>query len=120
MKVLIVDDVQMARLNMKKVLEEQGIEIIEAESGSKALKLYITEKPDVVALDIDLPDINGVDVLKQLKDIDENVNVVIVTGISSQFNLVETFKNGAKYFMVKPIDLTKFVQVVKSIASKEI
>ena len=117
MKVLIVDDVQMARLNMRKVLEKHGIEVTESESGERALKLYKQEKPDVVVLDIDLPDINGVEVLKKLIDIDEKVKVVIVTGHSSQYNLVETFKIGAKYFLVKPIDLIKFVEVIKSITS---
>lgn len=114
MKVLIVDDIQMARLNMRKALEGQNIKVIEAEGGEKALKLYKEEKPDIVVLDIDLPDINGVEVLKKLKEIDENVKVVIVSGMSSQYNLVETHKNGAKYFLVKPIDLIKFVQVIKS------
>lgn len=118
MKILVVDDIHMARINMRRALEKEGIVVVEAESGHEAIKLFKEEKPDAVALDIDLPDLDGLEVLKELKNIDENVQVVMVTGMSSQYNLVETLKKGAKHFLVKPIDLMNFVKVMKEVAEK--
>lgn len=113
-KVLIVDDVQMARENMKCILEREGIEVIEADNGEKALQLFKEENPDVVSLDIDMPKVDGIEVLKQIKNIKEDVNIIMVSVMSSQYHHVESFKNGAKYFLSKPIDLIRFVEVVKS------
>lgn len=115
MKVLVVEDVDMARLNMRKALEKEGIEVIEAENGNKALELFEKENPDVVSLDILMPGIDGLSVLKEMKSLQENLKAVIVTAMDSQHNFVEAFKYGAKYFLVKPIDLSLFVDRIKSL-----
>lgn len=115
MKVLVVDDVQMARTNMRTVLERYGIKVIEASDSKNALKLFKEENPDVVCLDLCLPnETDGLDTLKQIREINDGANVVIVSGMSNQYNFIESFKLGAKYFLVKPIDLNKFIQIVKS------
>lgn len=115
MKVLIVDDIQMARNNMRRVLEKHGIDIIEAENGESAIKLYTEELPDVVCLDIDLPGgMDGIEVLKRIKASDPNATVLMVSAMSSQYNFVESFKMGAKNFLVKPIDLNKLEDIVLS------
>lgn len=116
MKVLIVDDVQMARSIIRRALNESGIDVIEAVDGNSALKLYSEEIPDVVCLDIDLPGgMDGLEVLKQLKQTDQDVKIIMVSAMSSQYNFVESFKLGAKNFLVKPVDLIKLVEVVQEL-----
>jgi two-component system chemotaxis response regulator CheY len=114
MKVLIVDDIQMARFNMKKALEKEGVEVFEAGTGKKAISAFKQEKPNITFLDIELPDMNGISVLKEIKGIDKDAKVIMVTGISNQYNFVESLKQGADNFLVKPIDLDKLVEVVRS------
>ncbi len=116
MKVLVVDDIQMARSNIRRMLARYNIDVIEAEDGNSALKLYSEEHPDVVCLDIELPGgMDGMSVLKQIRDEDSSANVIMVSAMSSQYNFVESFKMGAKYFLVKPIDLNKLVDVILSL-----
>jgi two-component system response regulator (stage 0 sporulation protein F) len=117
MKILIVEDVEMARRNMKRILEKNGIEVIEAANGQTALELFESENPDAVSLDIDVPAPCGLELLKLMRQKNENIKVIMVTGIADQKNIIQSFKDGANYFMIKPLDLEKYVKIIKSFSS---
>jgi len=116
MKVLVVDDIQIARSNIKRMLARYDIDVVEAHDGITALKVYKEEHPNIICLDIDLPgEMDGMEILKQIKNDDPNANVIMLSAMNSQYNFVESFKAGASYFLVKPIDLYELVDVIKSI-----
>jgi len=115
MRVLIVDDMELARQNIRTILEREGIEVYEAENGEEALK-YKGNGIDVVLLDIDLPGINGIEVLKEIRKNNKTVNVVIITGMATSDIFQQSIKYQASCFLTKPLNinaLTKYILELK-------
>ena len=80
-RILVVDDSPVLRIMISEMLSELGHEIAgEADSGAAAIKAYREKRPDLVTLDISLPDMNGLDVLKKIRTIDPSARVLVVTG----------------------------------------
>ena len=103
MTVLVVDDAVFMRLVLREILTKGGFEVIgEAENGLKAVELYKKLKPDVVTLDITMPQMDGLAALKAIKEFDANA-VVIMCSAMGQENLVQqAVKSGARDFIIKP------------------
>jgi two-component system chemotaxis response regulator CheY len=102
-RVLIVDDAAFIRLALKKVLEENGYEVVgEAENGAVAVLMYERLRPDIVTMDITMPDTDGVQALKEIRAIDPNANVIMITAMGQQTHVKEAIMHGAKGFIVKP------------------
>ncbi len=101
--ILIVDDEKSVRNALSMALEGK-YSIITAEQGAEALKLFHQERPDLILLDIGLPDMNGIDVLKSVKDKDPDAMVIMVTAVEEVKTIVEAVKMGAYDYLVKPID----------------
>jgi two-component system chemotaxis response regulator CheY len=101
-KILIVDDSGLARRSTRKVLEDAGHEVVEAEDGFAALERYFIEKPRIVLLDVTMREMDGIEVLKRLRQMDAQATVIIVTADiqSSTRQMAET--GGASGFVVKP------------------
>src|SRR4051812_39009407 len=78
-KVLLVDDSSLARRSTRKILEDAGHLAIEAPDGFTALERYFTDKPDVVLLDVTMKDMDGIEVLRRLRELDAGARVIIVT-----------------------------------------
>ena len=78
-KILVVDDERLIRQSLAKGLEEQGYLVISADNGKAAISLVEEESPDLVLLDLKLPDLNGIEVLKRLREIDKSLMVLIIT-----------------------------------------
>ena len=102
LKVMVVDDSMFARQKLKEFLQEQGFEVCEADSGETAIEKYLTEKPDIVTLDITMPQMNGIDALKKIIEIDKNAKVIMITAVRQKVNVLEAITFGAKDFIVKP------------------
>lgn len=100
--ILIVDDEDLIRSSLKKSATEEGYEVFLADNGKKALNLVDTVDLDLVLLDLRLPDIDGINVLKRIKEIDENILVIIITGYASIESAVEAIKIGAYDYIKKP------------------
>jgi two-component system, chemotaxis family, chemotaxis protein CheY len=102
-KILIVDDSGLARRSTRKILGGAGHEVVEAEDGLRALEQYYLEKPRAVLLDVTMKGMDGIEVLKRLRELDPNANVVIVTADvqTSTRELAEL--GGACGFVVKPV-----------------
>ncbi len=112
-KVLIVDDAAFMRMTIRQMLEQHGHEMIgEAADGVEAVKKYIEVKPDVVLLDITMPEMNGVEALKRIKELDSGAKVIICSAMGQQAMVAEAIQSGAKDFIVKPFEADRLVAAV--------
>ncbi len=104
-RILIVDDARFMRHMLKRVLLEAGFEVVgEAADGAEAVALYQTLKPDLVTLDVVMPELNGLEALHQIREIDADAKVVMVSAIDQRDNLLEAIRAGALDYVVKPFD----------------
>lgn len=117
-RVLIVDDGALIRAMLKHILSKRGYEIVaEAVDGRQALELYKFLRPDVVTLDMLLPDKNGIEVLEEIMAFDPKAKVIMCTGISEQAMVIKAIQAGAKDFIVKPFQIPTLVEKLKQVLS---
>ncbi|MFW6131005.1 MAG: sigma-54-dependent transcriptional regulator [Candidatus Aminicenantaceae bacterium] len=102
--VLIVDDDPLIRKTLNSHLSNKKLDVILAEDGESALQEFERNKPELVILDIRLPDINGLEVLRRIKEKDSNTSVIIMTAYDDMKTTVEAIKQGAFEYLVKPLD----------------
>jgi len=115
-KFLIVDDSPVERFTLRKCLEKLGHEVIcEAKNGTEALDYYKSSNPDVVVLDIVMPDENGIDVLNKIINYDNNAKIIMCTSSATSDFVRITRKLGAKHFLVKPIDILSLNNILNSL-----
>jgi two-component system, chemotaxis family, chemotaxis protein CheY len=116
---LIVDDTEAVRVFLQQTLAQLGaVEIHHAANGNNALAKFSEHLPDVVFLDIELPDLDGQTILKELKGIKPNVNVIMVTAHGSVDNVKEAISRGANGFVVKPFSPKKISSALKVVSQK--
>lgn len=102
-KVLIVDDAQFMRFSLKKMLEENGFEVVgEAVTGLEAIEKYFALKPDIVTMDITMPDMDGVQALSAIKSKDPNAKVVMISALGQESWVKKAVLHGATTFIIKP------------------
>jgi len=112
-KILIIDDEAFIRENVNRVLKDDGYHVLEAADGSSALELVADEEIDLVLLDLNLGAENGIDVLRELKKLDPDLLVIVITGYGSVETAVEAIKLGAFHYMKKPFKADALKLVVK-------
>jgi two-component system, chemotaxis family, chemotaxis protein CheY len=114
-KVLLVDDSSLARRSTRRVLEDSGYTVVEAEDGLSALERFAVEKPDVVLLDLVMKGMYGLDVLEKLREMDPSVRVIVVSADiqTSSRELVQAA--GAAAFLNKPVPPGQVVKVVAEV-----
>ena len=113
-KILVIDDEAGIRSSLKGILEDEGYTIKAVVTGEDALKLLQKENFDLVLLDIWLPQMNGIEILKKIRKMDENPQVVMISGHGTVETAVEAIKLGAYDFLEKPLSLEKVVLTVKN------
>ncbi|WP_018962672.1 response regulator [Coprothermobacter platensis] len=119
-KVLIVDDAAFMRMMIKNVLTQNGYEVAgEAANGQEALGLYDKTKPDLVTLDITMPEMDGIQTLKELLKRDSSANVIMVTAMGQQQLVIEAIQLGAKDFVVKPFQPDRLLDAVRKALGDE-
>lgn len=114
-KVLIVEDEASIRKFVKINLERSKFTVFEAESGEQALQLFSDEKPNVVVLDVMLPGIDGFEVLRRIREIDNNVIVIILTAKSQDMDKIMGLEIGADDYMVKPFNPLELIARINTI-----
>ena len=115
-KVLIVDDGAFMRVLIKGMLGNNGYEIAgEAEDGNVAVEKYKELKPDLVTMDITMPNKDGITALKEIMEIDPDANVVMVSAMGQEQFVKEAIMSGARGFVVKPFDESGLVSVIEGI-----
>jgi two-component system chemotaxis response regulator CheY len=116
-KILVVDDSSMSRRTLRKILEPEGHEIIEAEEGMIGLERYFLERPDLVFLDLTMTGMYGIDVLNKLREMDPQA-LVIVASADIQSSTQELVRSsGASAFINKPFTTDKVLRVVRQVLS---
>jgi two-component system chemotaxis response regulator CheY len=117
--VLIVDDSKFMRKMLSDILAEEGYQIVgEAENGKEATELYRKLKPDVVTLDIIMPEVEGVDAVSALKAMTKatpEANVVMVSAVGQEKVVEECIQAGAKDFIIKPFQSSDVARVVRAV-----
>jgi two-component system chemotaxis response regulator CheY len=115
-RVLIVDDAAFMRMMLKDILTKNGYQIAgEAPNGLKAVELYKLEKPDVVTMDITMPEMDGIQALKEIKAIDPSARVIMCSAMGQQAMVMEAIKSGAKDFIVKPFQPERVLESLKKV-----
>lgn len=115
-KILLVDDAAFMRMMLKDTLKKNGYEnIIEAADGEIAVQQFKQEKPDLVIMDITMPNKNGLEALKEIKALDPNANVVMCSAMGQESMVVDAIKSGAKDFIVKPFKGDRVLKTVQGI-----
>jgi two-component system, NtrC family, response regulator AtoC len=112
-KILIVDDEPFICENLKRILEEEGYHTVVAQAGKKAMVCLLEDAIDLVFLDLNLPDISGLEVLKQIKELDPELLVIVITGYASVESAVEALKLGAYDYIKKPFKADVIKLIVK-------
>jgi two-component system chemotaxis response regulator CheY len=102
-RVMIVDDAAFMRISLKTVLEKRGFDVVgEAENGAIAVKKYNELKPDIVTMDITMPEMDGIEALKTIRSMDCNAKIVMISALGQEPHVREAVMFGAKGFIVKP------------------
>ena len=116
MKVLIVDDAMFMRMMLKDILSKNGYEVCgEAANGKEVIDKYIELRPDLVLLDITMPEMDGITALKEIKHIDPQAVVVVCSAMGQQNMVIEAIQNGALDFIVKPFQQNRVIESLKRI-----
>lgn len=115
-KVLIVDDTAFMRKLLKSILFGAGFDIAgEAENGKQAVELYKSLKPDVVTMDVVMPEMTGIDALKQIKSIDKDAKIVMCSAIGQEKIVISAIKLGARGYIIKPFQAPKVIEEIKKV-----
>lgn len=112
-KILLVDDAAFMRMRCSKLLTEHGYEVAEAENGQEAIAMYQSYRPDLVLMDITMPVMDGITATREIKNIDAEAKVVMVSALGQQTMVIEAIKAGAKDFVVKPFEPDKILSTVR-------
>ena len=115
-KVLITDDAAFMRMMIKDVLTKNGYEVAgEAVNGMDAVDKYNELKPDLVLMDITMPEMDGIQALKKIKEGDANAKVIMCSAMGQQAMVIEAIQSGAKDFIVKPFQPDRILEAVQKV-----
>lgn len=114
--ILIVDDAAFMRMMIKDILTKNGYNVVgEAENGAKAIEKYAELKPDLVLMDITMPEVDGIAALKNIKGADPGAKVIMCSAMGQQAMVIEAIQGGAKDFIVKPFQPDRVLEAVKKV-----
>lgn len=106
-KILVIDDEKLLRWSLEQSLSKEGFTVVTAENGTDGLRIYFEELPDIVLLDIHLPDISGISILEEIKKESKDAVVIMITAFGDIQTAVKTIKVGAYDFVEKPFNMDK-------------
>ena len=114
--ILICDDAAFMRMMIKDILTKNGYTVAgEAENGVKAVEKYSEVKPDLVLMDITMPEMDGIQALKKIKEVDPGAKVIMCSAMRQQAMVIEAMQSGAKDFIVKPFQADRVLKDVKKV-----
>ncbi|MGX7327783.1 response regulator [Enterococcus bulliens] len=117
-KVLIVDDAVFMRMKLKDILEKNGYEVVgEAQNGQEAFEKYQATTPDLVTMDITMPDVDGLEALKMIREIDSSAKVIMCSAMGQQGMVMDAIRAGAADFIVKPFDTDRVIKAIDKVLS---
>jgi two-component system chemotaxis response regulator CheY len=114
--ILVVDDAAFMRMMVKDILTKNGYTVLgEAENGQKAIEKYKELNPDLVIMDITMPEVDGIQAVKEIKKIDPNAKIVMCSAMGQQAMVIESIQAGARDFIVKPFQADRVIEAVKKV-----
>ena len=114
--ILICDDAAFMRMKIKDILTKNGYNVVgEAENGAKGVEKYNELKPDLVLMDITMPEMDGIAALKAIKANDPGASVIMCSAMGQQAMVIESIQSGAKDFIVKPFQADRVIEAVKKV-----
>lgn len=114
--ILIVDDAAFMRMMIKDILSKNGYSVIaEAENGIKAIEKYREVNPDLVIMDITMPEMDGIQAVKQIKAINDSAKIIMCSAMGQQAMVIESIQAGARDFIVKPFQAERVIEAVKKV-----
>ena len=117
-KILIVDDAKFMRMTLSSILKKANHEVVgEGENGEEAIDLYHKLHPDLVTMDITMPEMNGLDAVKKIKIAYPDAQIIMCSSMGQQKMVVEAIEAGAKDFIVKPFDESRVVEAINRVLS---
>src|SRR5438034_10204170 len=114
-RILVVDDAAFMRVRAAKVLADNGHEVAVAENGREAVSKYAEWRPDAVLMDITMPEMDGLAALKEIRKLDPNARVAMVTAMGQQVIVLEALKSGARDFILTPFQSDILIYVLSVI-----
>ena len=117
-KILIVDDAAFMRMMIKDILSKNGYEICgEAADGAQAVQLYQDTQPDLVTMDITMPEMDGITALKEIKKVNPQAKVIMCSAMGQQAMVIDAIQAGAKDFIVKPFQADRVLEAISKALS---
>ena len=114
--ILICDDAAFMRMMIKDILTKNGYNVVgEAENGAKAVEKYQELKPDLVLMDITMPEMDGIQALKAIKAADAGAAVIMCSAMGQQAMVIDSIQSGAKDFIVKPVQQDRVLEAVRKV-----
>lgn len=112
-RILIVDDAAFMRMMIKNILTEAGYEVVaEAENGKQAVEKYSELRPDLVTMDITMPEMDGISAVREIIGSDGKANIIMCSAMGQQAMVIEAIQAGAKDFIVKPFKPDRVLEAV--------
>lgn len=118
-KILIAEDEKVMRYMLSDFLQNFNFEIIQAENGEIAWKLWNEIQCDLIITDINMPHMNGIELLKNIKKKQQDFPVIVITGVSVESAQANAIENGADAFLTKPFKMKTLVEIINSIFQKK-
>jgi len=113
-RVLIVDDAAFMRMMIKDILTKNGFEVVgEAQDGMQAVELYKELTPDLVTMDITMPEMDGISALKNIREVNPNAKVIMCSAMGQQAMVIDAIQAGAKDFIVKPFQADRVIEAIQ-------
>lgn len=111
--ILIVDDAAFMRMMIKDILTKNGYQVVgEAENGAIAVQKFSELQPDLVIMDITMPEMDGIQAVKEIKNAKSDANIIMCSAMGQQAMVIESIQAGAKDFIVKPFQAERVIEAV--------
>jgi two-component system chemotaxis response regulator CheY len=115
-KILVVDDAAFMRMMIKEILSKNGFDVVgEAQDGREAVTKFKDLNPDLVTLDITMPELDGLGALKEIRAFDPNAKVIMCSAMGQQAMVIDAIQAGAKDFIVKPFQADRVLEAIKKV-----
>jgi two-component system chemotaxis response regulator CheY len=113
-RILIVDDAAFMRMMIRDILTKNGYEVVgEANDGAQAIEKFKEVRPDLITMDITMPEMDGIAALKEIKKLDSNAKVIMCSAMGQQAMVIDAIQAGAKDFIVKPFQADRVIEAIK-------
>jgi two-component system chemotaxis response regulator CheY len=113
-RILIVDDAAFMRMMIRDILTKNGYEVVgEAQDGAQAIEKYKELTPDLITMDITMPEMDGITALKEIRKLDMNAKVIMCSAMGQQAMVIDAIQAGAKDFIVKPFQADRVIEAIK-------